>query len=331
VHAIQVRSFGPPDVLEFRSLADPVPGPGEIVVATIASDVLFVDTMIRSGRGAAFFPIRPPYVPGNGVGGEVVALGEGIERTWLGRRVVAHTGGPAGGGGYAELATADIEYTLAVPPDVDLHDATAVLHDGTTALRILEICAVELGERTLVLGAAGGMGILLVQLLAARGAFVVGAARGPAKREVILEAGADAAVDYGSSDWGTAVLEMTDGEGPTLVLDGVGGSLGEAAFKLLADGGRFSAHGAPSGSFTPVDAAEASRRHITVYTMGDLQHGPGDRARLMAAVLRELSKGRITPLIGQTFSLADAAKAHLAMEARETIAKTLLLPDERPS
>jgi NADPH2:quinone reductase len=301
------------------------------VVATVASDVLFVDTMIRSGQGAAYFPIRPPYVPGNGVGGTVVSLGDGIERSWLGRRVVAHTGGPGGGGGYAELATADVEYTVAVPGDVELLDATAVLHDGTTALRLLELCPVEPGEQVLVLGAAGGMGILLVQLLAARGAFVVGAARGRAKHEVVLEAGAHEAVDYGAPDWGSAVLEMTDGKGPTLVLDGVGGSLGEAAFELIADGGRFSAHGAPSGSFTAVDAAAAGRRHITVHTIGDLQHGPGDRARLMAAVLGELNEGRITPLVGQTFSLADAAKAHLAIEARETIAKTLLLADERPS
>jgi NADPH2:quinone reductase len=324
-------SFGPPDVLEIRSLPDPVPAPGEVVVEAVASDVLFVDTMIRSGQGAAYFPIRPPYVPGNGVGGKVIAVGEGIERTWLGRRVVAHTGGPGGAGGYAELATADIEYTVEVPPDVELLDATAVLHDGTTALRILEICAVEPGEQVLVLGAAGGMGILLVQLLAARGAFVVGAARGRAKREVVLEAGAHDAVDYDSSDWGNAVLDMTYGRGPNVVLDGVGGSLGETAFELVADGGRFSAHGAPSGSFTPIDAAAADRRHIAVHTIGDLQHGPGDRARLMAAVLGELRRGRITPLVGQTFSLADAPKAHLAIEARETIAKTLLLADERPN
>ena len=166
-------------------------------MASSACDVLFVDTLIRSGRGAAYFPIRPPYVPGNGVGGTVAVVGDGVDASWRGRPVVAHTGGPGGTGGYAELAAVDLEDCVPVPDDVDLLDATAVLHDGTTALRVLEKTAPREGEWALVLAAAGGMGILLVQLLAARGVKVVGAARGSTKRDVASAAGAAAAVDYG--------------------------------------------------------------------------------------------------------------------------------------
>jgi NADPH2:quinone reductase len=214
VQAIEVRRFGPPDVLELRELPDPVPGPGQIVVSTAASDVLFVDTMIRSGKGADYFPIRPPYIPGNGVGGIVAALGDGVEGVQVGDAVVAHTGGGGGRGGYSQLAVAGLEACVAVPDDVDLLDATAVLHDGTTALRVLESTGVRAGEWVLVLGATGGMGILLVQLLASRGARVVGAAGGHAKREVVSEAGAEVAVDYGAPEWADEVRAATGGQGP---------------------------------------------------------------------------------------------------------------------
>jgi NADPH2:quinone reductase len=109
------------------------------------------------------------------------------------------------------------------------------------------------------------------------------------------------------------------------VLDGVGGSIGAQGFGLIADGGRFSAHGTPSGSFAPINPDESEQRGVTVTTIGDLQYGEGDRSRLLKATLVEVGAGRLAPLVGQTFSLAEAAKAHLAIESRETVAKTLLL------
>ena len=312
-------------MLQVAELADPVPGPGQVLVAVAACDVLFVDTAIRSGAGAGYFPIRPPYVPGNGVGGEVVAVGESVGAEWLGRTVAAHTGGPGGTGGYAQLAVADVEHAVVLPDGADLLAATAVLHDGTTALRVLEVCGPRPGEWVLVLGAAGGMGILLVQLLAAQGMNVIGAARGQAKLAAVARAGAAAAVDYGLPDWTAAVLEATGGARPAVVLNGVGGALGAAAFDLVADGGRFSAHGSPSGSFAGIDADAARHRRVQVSTIRDLQYGAGDRSRLMKEVLGQLAERRIAPLIGQTFALAEAAKAHEAIVARRTVAKTLLL------
>jgi NADPH2:quinone reductase len=171
------------------------------------------------------------------------------------------------------------------------------------------------------------MGILLIQLLAARGAHVIGAARGRAKLEVVAGAGAGAAIDYGAPDWAERVLEATAGERPSVVLDGVGGELGAAAFSLLAEEGRFSAHGSASGVFAPVDPQESRRRHLSVTTISDLQLGAGDRARLLHSALEEVRGRRMTSLVGQSFSLGDAVKAHLAVEARETVAKTLLVVD----
>ena len=329
MRAIEVRRFGPPDVLQVADLPDPVPGPEQVLVAAAACDVLFVDTMIRSGAGAGYFPIKPPYVPGNGVGGEVVAVGESVSPEWLGRTVAAHTGGPGGTGGYAELAVADVEHAVVVPDDVDLLAATAVLHDGTTALRVLEICDPGPASGYWCLARPGGMGILLVQLLAAQGANVIGAARGQAKLAAVARAGAAAAVDYGEPGWAGAVLDAAGGARPTVVLDGVGGAIGAAAFDLVADGGRFSAHGSPSGSFAGIDD-DAARAPA-----GAGEHHPRPAVRRGRPVQadegrpRHLAARRITPLIGQTFSLADAAKAHEAIEARRTVAKTLLLTDLR--
>ncbi len=324
MRAIQVRRFGAPEVLELRDLPDPEPGPGQVVAAVSSSDILFVDTLIRSGRGRDYFSIRPPYVPGNGVGGIVIDVGPGVDRHWRGRRVVAHTGGAGGSGGYAELATADLNLTAAVPDDVSLMDATAVLHDGTTALRILETVPITPGDVVLILGAAGAMGLLLTQLLTRRGALVIGAVRGQAKRDVVDGAGARTAVDYEHPDWSDLVLEATAGSRPSVVLDGVGGQLGARAFALMADGGRFSAHGSASGSFAPIDAARSQARRISVTTIADLQYRAGERAGLTDAALGELRHGQMTPLIGQSFALAEAAKAHHGIETRSAIAKTLL-------
>ena len=211
-----------------------------------------------------------------------------------------------------------------VPDGLDPLDAAAVIHDGPTALRVVTLVDARPGEDVLVLGAAGGMGILLVQLLRARGARVIGAARGKAKADAVGEAGADVVIDYGQPDWASAVLQATGGDGPAVVLDGVGGQLGRDAYGIIADGGRFSAHGAPSGSFSAIDPGDARRRNVTVTGLGDLQVRPGERADLARELLPDVVSGKVRPLIGQRFPLAEAARAHALIEAREAIAKTLL-------
>jgi NADPH2:quinone reductase len=131
-------------------------------------------------------------------------------------------------------------------------------------------------------------------------------------------------IDYGAPGWTGRVAEAAGGAGPDVVFDGVGGALGAAAFSVVADGGRFSAHGAPGGGFAPVDPREAQRRGIAVRGIADVQFPPGRQLELTAEVLALAAAGQVRPVIGQEFPLAQAAAAHAAMESRSSIGKTLL-------
>ena len=329
-YVVQVTRFGGPEVLVTISVADPVPGPGEVIIAVSAADVLFLDAVIRSGRAAAWFPVTPPYLPGNGVAGRVSAVGEGVDRGWAGRAVVARTGAGGGSGGYAEQIAVPAGQLVPVPGGAGLAEAAAVLHDGTTALGLVASTGIRPGEQVLILGAAGGPGILLGQLARARGARVIAAARGQAKLDLLdlldlLDGlGAGAVVDYGEPHWPETVVRATGGAGPDVVFDGVGGELGAAAFRVTASGGRFSAHGAASGGFAPIAADEAARRGISVRGIEQVQFGAGEHQRLAGQALAELAADRIRPLIGQTFPLHQAAAAHTALESRSALGKTLL-------
>jgi NADPH2:quinone reductase len=273
------------------------------VVRTSAADVLFLDALIRSGRGVDFFPLRPPYVPGNGVAGQVISGGDGAGSAWAGRAVVAHTGGPGGSGGYAEQAVVAVGDLIAVPPGLRPTEAAALLHDGSTAVGLLDRAGVRPGEWVLITAAGGGMGVLLL----------------------IRRAGAEAAVDCSEPGWTGLVRELTAGRGAGVVLDGAGGPLGRAAFEVTAPGGRFSAHGISGGGFAAITPQEAGRRGITVHGIG--QYDPATFRAQAAAALVEAAAGRLEPVIGQTFPLGRAADAHAAIEARATVAKTLLLTD----
>jgi NADPH2:quinone reductase len=226
-HVIQVTRFGGPEVLTTISVSDPLPGPGEVTIAVSAVDVLLLDAVIRSGRAAAWFPVTPPYVPGNGVSGRVAAVGEGTDPGWAGRPVIARTGGGGGSGGYAEQVVVPASALIPIPDGAGLAEAAAVLHDGATALGLVASTGIGAGEQVLILGAAGGLGILIGQLARTRGARVIAAARGKAKLDLLDEQGASAVVDYGEPDWAARVVRLTGGAGPDVVFDGVGGQLGQ--------------------------------------------------------------------------------------------------------
>jgi NADPH2:quinone reductase len=286
------------------------------VIDVTVVPVLFLDTQIRAGLWRDWFPARPPYVPGAGVAGTVGSAGTDVEPGWVGRRVMADT--PAGG--YLEQAVVPADRLIPVPDGVDLADAAALLHDGRTALALVEATVPRPDEWVLITGAAGGLGLLLVQLTHRAGARVIGAARGKKKLALITESGADAVVDYARPDWAGQVARITGGAGPSLVLDGVGGDIGRAAFDVTADGGRFSAHGTPGGGFAPV----APERGIEVLGIDRVQLEPAEVTRLTSLALTEAASGRIKPVIGQTFSLEGAADAHRAIESRAVLGKTLL-------
>jgi NADPH2:quinone reductase len=321
MRAIQAREFGSPDVLVPAELPEPTAGPGQVVVGVKFAPVLFLDTQIRAGWGREWFPATPPYTPGSGVAGEVISVGAGVSPEWSGRRVVADA---AEGGGYCERTVVEAGRVVAIPDALGTAEAAALLHDGRTAMGLVEMADIRPQEWVLVLGAGGGLGILLVQLAHGAAARVIGAARGKRKLDLAQDLGANVVIDYSDPDWPQRVLAATGGAGPDVVFDGVGGEIGQAAFEITARGGRFSAHGAPSGGFAPIDRQEAERRTITVWGIEQAQFAPADARRLTERALSEAAAARIRPVIGQRYPLARAADAHWAIEARNVIGKTLL-------
>lgn len=319
MRAIQVASFGAPEVLVPVDLPDPVPGPGQVVVGMAAADVIFLDTLLRGGWGQDFFPRTLPYVPGGGGAGEVLAVGAGVDRAWIGRRVAVRTGT-----GYAEQVLADEEEIVPVPDGLATRVAAALVHDGVTALDLDWLGAPQKGEWVLVSAAAGGAGALLVQLAVDAGARVVAAASSDAKLALARELGAEVVVDYTRADWIAQVREETGG-GAALVYDGAGGAFGAATVDALADGGRFVTYGTSDGLADP-DRESAARRDIRLLT--PLMDGPPDRETArerLGLVLERAAQGRLRPAIGATYPLEQAADAHRSLAARTTVGKSLLL------
>jgi NADPH:quinone reductase len=323
----EVTQFGGPEVLVVRDVPEPVAGPGEVVIDVAVADVLWVETRIRQGHGGDHFRVTPPYVPGNGVAGWVDAMGEGVGEEWIGRRVVAHA---RERGGYAERVVVRERELTPVPDELGLREAAALLADGPTALALFEGMKIAAGDAVLVVGASGGLGIVCVQQTRARGARVVAVARDERKLARIRDLGADAVIDSEAPDWVEQAQAALGGDGADVILDNIGGRVGEAAFELIAPGGRFSAHGRSSGRFAAIDEAEAERLGVTVRGIRDLQLPPNELKRLTEQALAEAAAGRIKPVVGQTFPLARAADAHAAIERREVFGKTLLLAGAEP-
>jgi NADPH:quinone reductase len=323
MQAVVVKEFGGPEVLATAEVPDPVAGPGEVVVAVAAVHVLWVETRIRSGVGREYWGVTPPYVPGNGVAGRVEAIGPGVDQTLLGARVLAHTGRSRDG--YAERSAVDVENLARVPDEVSLQQAAALVHDGVTGAALVEDLRVGAGDRVLVVGASGGLGIVLIQLARARGARVVALARDERKLARLRTLAADAVIDSAAPDWTDQARAALGGDGADVIFDNVGGDLGEAAFSLIAPGGRFSAHGTPGGRFAQIDPDDAARRGVTVRGIRDVQFGPGDRRRLMERALAAAVADELRPVIGQTFPLAQADRAHAAIEDRSVFGSTLLV------
>ncbi len=320
MRAIQVKAFGGPEVLQLVEVPEPEAGLGTVVIDTSIATVLWVETMIRRGDGPAYFGIEPPYTPGNGVAGVVSAVGAGVNEGWIGRDVVAHTGG---GGGYAERVAVSVEGVAAIPTGLPASTAAALVHDGVTATSIFDRLAVGPHDRVLVVGASGGLGIVSIQLAHARGARVMATGRDRHKLERLRASGLPAAfVDSDDADW-QARVRARFGE-VDVIVDNVGGTLGEAAFELLAARGRFSAHGTPSGRFATLDAGLVRERGADLITIGDVQLSIDARRRLTERALADAAEGRIRPLVGQSWPLERAAEAHAAIEGRTVIGTTQL-------
>ena len=309
MRAVVVREFGPPKVLEPAEVEEVRAGPDDVVIDVEFANITFVETQVRAGRPP--HPSRLPALPailGNGVGGTVAGAG---------RRVVASLNGT---GGYAERAVSPASRLIDVPDALAMRDAVALLADGRTALAVAARAELRAGETVLIEAAGGGVGTLLVQIARNAGARVVALAGHPRKLALARDLGADLTVDYRHDGWDRQVRDATGQV--DVVFDGVGGAVGLAAFGLLGAGGRFCPFGMASGSFTPVTPEHAAAWRISVRSGAGAS--PEELAALTRTALAEGAAGRLRPVVGQEFELAEAAAAHAAIEARETIGKTLL-------
>jgi NADPH:quinone reductase len=325
VQAVILPRFGPPGVLAAASLPDPSPAPGRVLIAVTAAGVTFTDTQIRAGNGPRPHRPRLPVIPGSSVGGMITAVGSGVGPALAGTRVVSATGGS---GGYAEQVTVDASEPIAVPAQLTTTDAVALLADGRTALALTALAPPAPGEWVLVEAAAGGVGHLLVQLAHQAGARVIAAAGRADKRQLALSLGAELALDYTTAGWQETVREVTGGKGVSLVFDGVGGETGQQALGLLQPDGRFCISGAASGTVTTVPEP-GPRTRISVIGLWSAERSAGQFRELARAALQAAAAGQLRVVIGQTFPLPQASRAHAAIEARATIGKTLLTTGQR--
>ena len=317
MHAIRQYEFGPAENLRYEHVADPVPDAGQVRIAVEAAGVHLIDTVIRSGVQRGPYPLPElPMTPGREVAGVVDSVGAGAE-SWSGRRVVAHLG--QANGGYAERALAPAGALHEIPGGMSADVAVAMIGTGRTAVGILEVADLTPDDVVLVTAAAGGLGTLFVQAVEGLGATAVGLAGGPAKIERVRALGATLAVDYSEPGWPDRVRELLQGRLPTVALDGVGGTLGQAVADLLAGGGRLVRFGWSSGEAVPVDPS----RGVTV--VNGLGARPGAQRDREATALANAANGIWTPLV-QRFALARAGAAHAAIETRATVGKVVLVP-----
>lgn len=342
MRAVRIHEYGPPDVLRVEELPDPEPGPGEALIESAAIGVVFSETQSRAGAMARFGLSQGgfPYVFGRDVAGTVVAVGEGVDPALVGTRVIASTNGT---GAYAERVVAQAtgtptaagamwSFLTPIPDGLAFEQAAALLGQGRTALGLIREAGVTEGDSVLITAAGGGIGTLLVSLARAAGAgTIVAAARGGQKLETARRLGADVAVDYADPAWGERVREATGGAGVDVAFDAVGGEIARAAYDSVADGrGRIVVYGLASGALAELPMAELLRRGLTAIGFSGARFAwrPEYPLELQAEALELAAAGKLEAIVGRTFPLAQAAAAHAAVEARETIGMTLLLPQE---
>ncbi|WP_084614126.1 zinc-binding dehydrogenase [Nakamurella lactea] len=325
MRAIRQHEFGGPETLRLERLPDLSPGPGQVRIRVLAAGVHLLDAQIRSGLGPPRARVTLPMTPGREVAGHVDAVGSDDDSSWVGRYVVADLG--VASGGYAELAIADVPRLHGVAGYVDPAEAVAAIGTGRTAQAILELAEIRTDDIVVVTGAAGGVGAMLTVAARRSGARVIGLATGAAKAETVVALGGEA-IDSGQTDWPDVVQSLLGPSRASLVLDGVGGSLGAEAMALLRPGGRLVMFGTASGSAIPLDAE-------TVYNTGiAVSAAVGARLFQRAGGLRDLEEKALAatadrslvPHIGQRFSLAEAPEAHRAIEERRSLGKVVLVP-----
>jgi len=320
--AILVEKTGGPEVLTLAERDPGAPGPGQVRVRVAAAGVNFIDTYFRSGA----YPRPLPFVLGLEGAGAVEAIGEGVAGFSVGDRV-AWASAP---GSYADAVIAPAAQLVKVPDGVADDVAAAAMLQGMTAHYLVHaIRAPNPGEVALVHAAAGGTGLLLVQMAKAAGLRVVATCGSAAKAELARGAGADVIVRYDEVDFVTAAKDATGGRGVDVVYDGVGASTFDKSLQSLRPRGLLVLFGQASGPVPPFDLQRLNAGGSLVVTRPSLAHFVATREELelrASAVLGAIAAKRLDVRIGARFPLAQAADAHRALEGRATTGKVLLVP-----
>ena len=321
MRAIVVNETGGPEVLvHAEEHPDPEPGPGQVVVEAAAAGVNFIDIYRRSG----VYRQPLPYVPGSEGAGTVVAVGEGVTDVAVGDRVAWHDAA----GSYAERVVVDAAMTVPVPDGADLTAAAAVMLQGMTAHYLCRSTfEVKPGTVAVVHAAAGGVGLLLTQMISTLGGTVIATTSGGPKAELAAQAGADYVTGYG--EFGAVVDRVTDGRGADVVYDGVGKDTFDASLAALRPRGLMALFGGSSGQVPPFDPQRLNSGGSLFLTRPTLADYTADRAELLwraGDVLGAVARGELNVRIGLEYSLAHAPQAHEDLAARRTTGKLILIP-----
>jgi NADPH2:quinone reductase len=319
---IAVERAGGPEVLQALEQEVRAPGPGEVRVRSAAAGVNYIDVYFRTG----LYPRPLPFVAGLEGAGRVEAVGEGVAGFAPGDRV-AWTGVP---GSYAQLVVAPAASLVHVPDAVDDETAAAAMLQGMTAHYLVHGTRdTRPGDTALVHAAAGGAGLLTVQMLAAAGASVIGTCSTPEKEALAREAGAAHVIRYTETDFAPEVRRLTGGRGVDVVYDSVGKTTFEGSLASLRPRGLLVLFGQSSGPVPPFDLGRLNALGSLFVTRPSLAHYMQTRAELemrAGEVLSAIGKGALRVRIGARYPLARAADAHRALEGRQTTGKVLLLP-----
>ena len=319
--AIAISRPGGPEVLVAEQRPLPQPGPGEILVKVAAAGVNRPDLSQREGR----YPPPPGAsdLPGLEIAGEVVGLGAGVMAWKLGDRVCAL----AHGGGYADYCAVHESHALPVPKGLSMVEAAALPETFFTVwVNVFDMAGLKAGEWLLIHGGSSGIGTTAIMLAKAFGAKVIVTAGSDEKCDACLKLGADAAINYKTTDFVPAVKEITGGHGADVILDMVGGPYVERNHQCAAMDGRVTQIAMMQGS--KVDLRYMSQRRIR-HMGSTLRPRTVPQKAAIAAALREkvwplIEAGQIRPVMDSTFALADAAKAHARLESSQHIGKVVL-------
>lgn len=311
------------DALVWKEVPTPTPGAGEVLIRIEAASLNFPDLLIVQNK----YQFKPPlpFVPGSEYAGLVEAVGEGVTQLRVGQRVACLSGT----GGFATHTVAKAALCLPLPPAFPAVDAAAfIMTYATSHHALLDRGALKPGETVLVLGAAGGVGTAAIQIAKVAGARVIAAASTDEKCALCQRLGADATVNYSRDNLRDALKALTDGRGPDVIYDPVGGELAEPAFRSIAWRGRYLVIGFAAGPIPalPMNLPLLKGASLVGVFWGDFaRREPQANAAMLAELARWAAEGKIKPVIDRTMPMAELKAAYARMASRAVMGKLVMV------